>query len=154
MVITFFTGINHITMLLPCLTVFLFLCPLISLNWGAIQLSLWILSQKAVKNISTHYRTWEQRILIDVLKFYAWSCVWANSMPESVDFCWFYICHNDYQELHCIVQTGRLLLCVHLPGFDILVLRARTFFKIFGEDSVCLSKKQHKLLFFATHSRV
>lgn len=43
-------------------------------------------------------------------------------MPESVDFCWSYICHNDYQELHCIVETGILLLCVLLPGFDMFVL--------------------------------
>lgn len=27
-------------------------------------------------------------------------------MPESVDFCRSYICHNDYQELQCIVQTA------------------------------------------------
>lgn len=43
-------------------------------------------------------------------------------------FAGFNICHNDYQELQSIVETGRLLLSVPLPGFDILVQHARTFF--------------------------
>lgn len=112
-----------------------------------------IIINSVSKSCEKHFSTWEHRILIDMLKFYAWFYVWANSMPESVDFCWFYICHNDYQELCCIVETDRLLLSVPLPGFDILVLHARTFFLICGEDSLCLSKKQNKQLFFTTHSR-
>lgn len=52
-----------------------------------------------------------------------------------VDFAgWFYICHNDYQELQSMVETGSLLLL--LPGFDISVVHARTFFYLVIEDEL------------------
>lgn len=47
---------------------------------------------------------------------------------------WFYICHNDYQALHCIVETGSLLLHVLLVLTSWCCVPEHFFFKSLGKN--------------------
>lgn len=147
-----FSGINHISMLLLCLPVFLFYVYSLAELHHAI-----IIMNSEWKNCDKHftnYSTWEHRILIDMLKFYAWFYVYYNSMPESDEFCCFTsaimitksFTASWRQADCCCVLCYLVLTCWCCVPENVL--------KIFGEDLLCLNKKQHKLWSFITHSRV